>query len=511
MRSVLTAVLLGVALISPPSEAIARTLSDQQVARLDFEELRFVCPLGGEKFKQAVTHPHFPLESFPDGSHPGDEWIDQVIPECPDNGLLILPDYAATPEGQVPPQYYTYSAADLDRLPGLLASADWQALRGQTRTLRGYWLATQLGLAAKTRWHLLLHASWGAEDREQRRTALEWLLRDGPGLIEAAFAGKIEEEIWARERIVNATRELGRFEDAAALIGLDAALVPINGTDTSPELVDDPMGLALGARDDDRFAIDLLSDDMAGRVCNLAEYAQYRGAHAAERCAARERRSQARQAILDEAFELSRNIAALDIECERVAEADRRPALARACDYRQSDLSQAEADSMLELQADTVAEACWVGPTKVPTITTMDKACAGYRWAMGAVVLHLLVRDARAYDILCKQMPVTYEEDDEVNLACTQATDRLADIGALELWKDLPALRRYCATTDLEQRSRAHIVACVWTEFHNEKNPPEAYALEYLNGPMFFDALTEHAVPYARKLVEKLIAERSER
>ena len=511
MRSVFTAMALWIALMFPPSSAVAKTLSDAQVAQLEFEKLRFVCPLGGEKFRQAVTHPHLALESFPDGSHLGDEWIDQVIPECPANGLLILPDYAATPEGQVPLEYYTYSAADLERLSNLLASADWQALQGQTRTLRGYWLAAQLSLRAKTRWELLLHASWGAENGTQRRTALEWLVRDGPGLIEEVFARDPEQDIWARERIANAYRELGRFDVAAAMSGRDAALVPVSDEGVSPELADDPIRLALGARDDDRFAIDLLSDDMAGRVCNLPAFAEYRGPHAAERCAARERRAQVRQAISDEAFELHQNTAALDTECAGVAEGDRRPALALACDYRQSDRDRAEGGRLLAQDTGMVAEACWAGPAKVPTITAMDMACAGYRRAIGGAVIHLLVRDARAYDILCEQKPVTYEEYDEVNLACTRAADSLADIGALELWKDLPALRRYCAKTDLEQRSRAGITACVWTEFYNEKNPPGTYALEYLDGPMFYDALTEHAVPYAQKLVEKLIAERGGR
>ncbi len=511
MRSIFTALVLGVALIFPPSSAIAKTLSDAQIAQWEFEKLRFVCPLGGEKFKQAVTHPHLVLESFPDGSHPGDEWIDQVIPECPGNGLLILPDYAATPEGRVPPQYYTYSAADLQRLPGLLAGADWQALKGQTRSLRGYWLATQLGLPAKTRWELLLHASWGAENGVQRRTALEWLVRDGPELIAEVFARGEDQDIWARDRIANAYRELGRFDVAAALSGRDAALVPVDDDDVSPELADDPMRLALGARDDDRFAIDLLSNDMAGRVCNLADFAEYRGSHAGERCAARERRAQVRQTILDEAFALAQDTAALGAECARIAGGDRRPALGRACGNRQSDLSQAEAGRMLALQTDKVAEACWVGPTKVPTITAMEMACARYRQAMGGAVQHLLVRDPRAYAILCEQKPVTYEQDDEVNLACTQAADRLADIGALELWKDLPALRRFCAKTDLEQRRPAEITACVWTEFYDEKKPPGDYALEYLTGPMFYDDLSEHAVPYARKLVDKLIAERAGR
>ena len=508
MRFALTVMAIGIALGLSPFPASAKTLSDRQVAQLELEVRVFTCPLGGETFRQAVTHPHLPLESFPDGSHLGDEWIDQAIPECPGNGLLILPDYAATPEGQAPPEYYAYTAADLERLSALLASADWQALAGQTRTLRAYWLATQLGRPAGDRWELLLHASWGAGNADQRRIALEWLVRDGPGLIEAVFAGKDDEGFWAGDRIVNALRELGRFDEAMAMLGGEFA---VGGEDGLSDAIDNPMLLALAARDDDRFAIDVLSDNMAGRVCNLPDYAAYRGPHAAERCAARDERARIRQAVSDEAFELTQNTAALDAECASTPGSGRRPALALACDDRQSDLNRAEADRMLAQDTDRVAEACWVGPTKVPTMSAMEMACAGYRRAMGGVVQHLLVRDARAFEVLCQQQRVTYEEDDEVNLACTQAENTLADIGALDMWKDLPALRRFCKDTDLEQRGRAGIVACVWTDYHDEKNPPEKYALEYLYGPMFYDALTEHAVPYARKLTEKLIAERGGR
>lgn len=470
MRFAPTVMAFGIALSLVPAPTTAKTLSAAQVAQWEFEERLFTCPLGGETFKQAVSHPHLVLESFPDGSHPGDEWIDQLIPECPENGLLILPDYTATPEGQSPPEYLAYSATDLSRLPGLLTSADWLALEGQTRTLRGYWLATQLRRPVKDRWELLLYAGWGAENADQRRTALEWLVRDGPGLIEAVFAGEEDERFWASERIVNALRELGRFDEAMAMLG--GEFLPA-GDDAAGAEADVPMLLALAARDDDRFAIDLLSDNMAGRVCNLPDYAPYRGPHAAERCAARDERARIREAVFEESFALGQDAAKLDVQCAAVAEADRRPALKQACSFRQSDLTQAEGERLLAQDTDTVAEACWANPGKDFTMTAMAVACNRYRSAMGGVVHHIVVRDARAYAILCAQQPVNYEEDDEVNLACTRAGETLAEIGALELWKDLPALRRFCANTDLEQRGRAGITACVWTEFTTGRRRPE--------------------------------------
>lgn len=508
MRFLAATAALGLAVSGWSSALAAKTLSEAQVAQWDFERRAFTCPLGGEPFRQAVSHPHLPLESFPDGSHPGDEWIDQIIPECPGNGLLILPDYTATPEGQSEPAYYTYSAADLERLPGLVASADWLALERQTRTLRAYWLATRLGRPAADRWRLLLHASWGAENADQRSTALEWLVRDGPGLIAEAFADRDADGMWAGERIINATRELGRFDEAMAMLG--GELPQAHDADVWEE-ADDPMRLAVTARDDDRFAIDLLSDDMAGRVCNLADYARYRGPNAAERCAARDERDRVREAVFQEALVLGRDTATLDAQCAAVSAPDRRPALRQACSFRQSGLTQAEGERLLVEETDRVAEACWAGSGLDDSMTAMATACNRYRNAIGAVMLHVLVRDSRAYEVLCQQQPVSYEENDQVSLACTRAQDTLAEIGAQELWKDLPALRRFCKRTELEQRDRAGIVACVWTEFHDAENPPEAYAREYRDGPMFYDSLTEHAVPYARKLAEKLIADRGGR
>ena len=125
--------------------AKARVLTVQQARQWDFPVLRFTCPLGGDSFRQPVAFPHFPLETFPDGSHMGDEWVDTQIPECPENGLLLLPDIAASEaqegnreEGAPLLVYHTYTADELARLPALLASPEWQALAGQTRSLRAF-------------------------------------------------------------------------------------------------------------------------------------------------------------------------------------------------------------------------------------------------------------------------------------------------------------------------------------------------------------------------------------
>ena len=57
----------------------------------------FVCPIGGATFEQDIAYPHLALVQFPDASHMGDEFVDAQIPECPGNGLLILPEFSAEP------------------------------------------------------------------------------------------------------------------------------------------------------------------------------------------------------------------------------------------------------------------------------------------------------------------------------------------------------------------------------------------------------------------------------
>src|SRR3569623_2500113 len=61
-----------------------------------FDVRHFTCPLGGKTFDQDVGYNAFPLITLPDGSWLGDNLIDAQIPICPDNGLVLLPDYAAT-------------------------------------------------------------------------------------------------------------------------------------------------------------------------------------------------------------------------------------------------------------------------------------------------------------------------------------------------------------------------------------------------------------------------------
>lgn len=491
-----------------PGPAMADVLTEEQARRAELELRTFTCPLDGKAFRQTVQFPHFPLVTLPDGSHLGDQWVEMELPECPGNGLLILPDYGAGEAEDGGLTYYTYTEQDLARLPALLASPQWQALAGQTRQLRAYWLATELGRPALDRFSLLLAAPWGAgASAERRRTAQEWLVRDMPGLIDE-LASDPERGGSARLYVINALRELGRFDEALAM--LDAAPPGVAMPEDpdamfGPGEYDGPMRAVIEARDDDRYPIGLLTNNFAGRLCNGGpEYEDMRGPNAGRACAARQARMDADEEVFQQSLKLSEDDAKLDGACAATPAGSREAALERACDHRRFELATAEADRLVEQEPAAVVAACSARTPGRP-ITGMDFACIHYRTSLGGVVERILIRDDAAYAALCEPQPWPYEDDEEAYLACSGADKKRAELGALQLWKDLPALRHYCDSTELEGRTHAQITACVWLEFHDEDDPPTDYVTEEATGPLFYDELSRLAVPHAQELVAALM------
>lgn len=183
-----------------------------------FDVRHFICPLGGKPFDQDVGYSSFPLITLPDGSWLGDLLIDAQIPVCPDNGLVILPDYEALRQGHANRMpYHAYTPAERARLSALIADPAYVALKGDGRHAQAYWLATQLGSPAFDRFELLQRATWAARPATLRLRLVERLAADGPGLIDAAGVSESEKR-FHRLYIVNALRELGRFDDALALL-----------------------------------------------------------------------------------------------------------------------------------------------------------------------------------------------------------------------------------------------------------------------------------------------------
>ena len=196
--------LLAALLFAAPVMAIAQDNDGREA---------FICAIGGEAFHQAVAVNFFPLESLPNGSSPGGDRSDIMVPICPGNGLAMAPKYDGN-EGD-PEAFTDYSPAELAQLPALIASPAYKALSGEAAYWRLYWLATKLGRPVAQRFHLLQHVSWVGVTPELHRANLERFVTDADVLI-ADPAFDANRRTLARYYVANALRELGQFDAAKA-------------------------------------------------------------------------------------------------------------------------------------------------------------------------------------------------------------------------------------------------------------------------------------------------------
>jgi hypothetical protein len=160
------------------------------------------CPIGGERFAFATTGSYSTWGARPDGKPFGSWEFPLALPDCPGNGLVV---------------YAEFSEADLARLRPLVASDDYQALRrrGDTSYYRAYWLMRRMDAPAPNTLWMLVQASWQAEGNpDMRRRYLEELVEAAPML----GAPRDVTNIAVRSRVINALRELGRFDEASAML-----------------------------------------------------------------------------------------------------------------------------------------------------------------------------------------------------------------------------------------------------------------------------------------------------
>lgn len=444
--------------LTPGGPAMASELDPAQAMQMGEPAQAFTCPLGGEQFQQVLAFPHYPLETFPDGSHIGDQWIDTQIPECPGNGLLFLPDFAATEardesgrrgEGEPLLVYHTYTAEELAQLPTLLADPEWQVLRGQTRSLRAWWLATRLGRPARDRFSLLQWAGWGSEGEDQRSTALAAITTHMPGLIDAMELPE-DQRGFLRYYVVNATRERGLFDEALALLNAVESETPGVSMPVDPNSIfgpggyDTPMRRAIIARDNDRYAIDLLTDNMASRLCSSdSSFADMRGANAAARCEARAQRLDEEQAAFDAIYDLLEDRPALTARCA-VTEADKRDAiLMEACRSLQHSVDWEAGSAFLDSQPVEAAAMCQMTPGDQRS-TMQTSACSSYAVYLDHAIAELLVQDLAAFSLICDA--ATTVGTGPFATACTITDTDVRQAQARSLWSDKASLRRLCRT-----------------------------------------------------------------
>jgi hypothetical protein len=168
------------------------------------------CPIGGASFDFAVPVPTTGLAARPDGK-PYGVAAPGALPECPDNGLILYKDYD---EGEIA------------KLKPLIASDEYQALRKDGgQYYRAYWLMRKMGLGPEDYLWALLQASWEAEGKPELRARYLGELAEQSAKAPAAPSDL--DWIGMEGRSINALRELGRFDEAAARL----QKVPLGGLD----------------------------------------------------------------------------------------------------------------------------------------------------------------------------------------------------------------------------------------------------------------------------------------
>ncbi len=426
----------------------------------------FTCPLGGERFTQEVGYPSFPLITLPDGSWLGDPAMDVQIPVCPGNGLVILPDYAAMGE-QDAMAYGAYDAAELARLPALIADPAYRALAADNRHAQAWWLATQLGRPASLRFHLLQRSTWATVDPDLRRRRVAAFAADAPALI-AAMDEPAAAKQAALFHVVNALRELGRFDEALAWLDTIEADGPVAGLTVPDDLLDaaargEPMRAVIAARDDDRYPVELLDRRLANDKCSGAlQYPPYdqRTPKTEAACARRQATQAAAEATEAETLALLDDPARLDPLCTATPDGKRRAALAGACDARQSERDRI-AGAALAMKGAALAPQCEATPEDRRK-GALFHACLSYDIAVESALGAMLAADDAAYQILCDGDGgrEIMERDRHVSAACYTAHDARQDAAVAALEADPHALAARCTGTPEDTRGAALEIAC---------------------------------------------------
>jgi len=210
---------LAIVAIALASAAPATTLFEQ----------KFVCPVGGEKFKAMVIGSMTTWGQRPDGMPYGTTTI-VPLTECPGNGFVFFEE--------------KFEKADVERLTPLVTGAEYQSLRlTDTPYFRAWWLMNRLGRDPYDTAQTLLVASWEGGPDLSRKARYQ---RSFVASVDALpmSAAKKSDWFWLSLRSANLFRELGDFDKSTAL------LVKIDQPDTLPTDKD--------SLEDARYMIDAL-------------------------------------------------------------------------------------------------------------------------------------------------------------------------------------------------------------------------------------------------------------
>lgn len=444
--------------VSLSSVSAAAQPDDDALQKYDLRE--FTCPIGGKKFEQDVGYSAFPLITMPDGSWLGDTQIGVQIPACPDNELILIPDLERKDaDGSDKILYAEYTPDERAKLPALIADPVYLALKEEGRYAQAWWLATQLGRPAYDRFFMLQRSTWATSDPVKRKRLVARFASEGPAIIEAMPGGAVQNG-FARLYIANALRELGRFDEASALIDVierDARSAPepeASEEDGRWEVIGamEPLRLAVTQKDDGRFAAEMLPNRMVNPICNNELAYAYGPTSPATLAACKIRHDRENQESEDndeaarEAARLAVNKAGLAAKCAAMKAAKQDRALELACAAEQDDKDQIDGNALVKngpkLAAD--CEASRADQRK----GALYYACGTYNQALGDALASLMLEDDAAFAIIC---PGDIEAEvpgraDFADSACSAAHSARNDRAEERLVADPAKLDPLCTT-----------------------------------------------------------------
>jgi hypothetical protein len=440
--------------LAPIPFAVAKPAEPEVHHKMDF-----VCPVGGKAFSQGTGYDAFPLITFPDGSWLGDTEIGVQIPVCPENGLVLIPDIAKIEEsGSDELRYSEYSAAERERLPTLIADPAYQALKADGPYAQAYWLASLLGRPGEDRFFMLQRSTWATRDPALRKRLVARLAADGMALI-GTYKGPVATRRFHASYVANALRELGRFDEAAALLeviekGGPPVLQPQDPESIfGPEAFAPELRLAIAEKDDGRFPAEMLPRRMLSDICDEKLTVLYGPTGASTKAACKVRREREARETKDseeasaESQKWDQTPTERDKACAATPEDKRSKGLAQACDNAQNDRDRMAGDGLTRDGAKLAAD-CEATPDDQQR-GPLSYGCISYKVAVESALGTMFSDDDEAYRIICGNDGEAYVADrsSSATLACSSAAHERLDRASNKLLEDPVKLDALCAAT----------------------------------------------------------------
>lgn len=512
----------------------------------DYGPKKFTCLVDGEQFEQNVSWIGYPLEARPDGGTLGSEFTDMMVPECPGNGLVMVPKHDG--EAEDPQAFAPYSDAEIARLPALVASPEYQALRKEARFYRLYWIAQKLDRPAIQRLHLLQHISFIKVPHEQQRRYLEFFVAETDALLahgELDAMTKLRFQYYT----ANALRQLGQFDEARARVAkVDSGAralqekklsqTPRNQHFEDEYEFEDEDGLvsvtggqlkAIEAGDTDRYPVSMMGDRVANSICRDVDDSYPPATEMTKRGCDKRRVEESeaekqRQAAFDKRQALEGDPANLAKLCVATATEKRDEPLEEACDFlqRQDERKRRGAEAA-KLLKNPKALDVQCKNVSVPGRYAQPRTALGEACQKRQAVLHdekqieyaaRFEKDPALIDKLCTMEYPQLVADDPLEEACASAessrsTDAfMAESDAIKALSKAEIASRCAATPDRDKRSNTLHFACV--DLESDKEDAERKDWEANPAKLAQACLTSEKVQFSGTVLEGLCYRREE-